>query len=385
MRRKLNLISSFLIMLCLGSIYAWSVFVPELISRYGLTVTQTQFIFGSVIGIFPLTMIWAARLNKNYGPRFVATLSGLLYFTGFLVAFLSRGNFFILWLGIGLLGGMGTGMGYLVSLSIPAKWYPGKKGLATGIVVGGFGAGAIILTYFSEFLLIRDVDVLKIFLYAGLFYGIIILISAQNLRKPAILAGNLIDFPYNKQPGLIFFQLGLGIFSGTFTGLLIIGNLKPIAQMSDIPALFIPFAISLLAAANFMGRIIWGWLSDMITNTYLIPTAILTQAIAALLLTYIPLTTIAFIFLVFIIGFCFGANFVLFARDTIQKYGIDHYERIYPFVFLGYALAGLVGPFSGGWAYDLTGSYLPAIIFSFLISLVASTIYVVIQIRYNKY
>lgn len=117
MKKKYNIIAPFLIMLCLGSIYAWSIFVPELKDSYNLTTAQTQIIFGTVISVFTLTMIWATRLIHKFGPRVVATVSGLLYFLGYFVAFLSEGNFFVLWLGIGILGGIGTGMGSFRSTS----------------------------------------------------------------------------------------------------------------------------------------------------------------------------------------------------------------------------------------------------------------------------
>mgnify|MGYP006281362851 FL=1 len=102
MSRKIHVVLSFLIMLCLGSIYSWSIFVPELINDYGLKASQTQLVFGTVIGVFTITMIFAAKLMKKFGPRLVATLSGLLFGLGYLIAFFSNGSFFTLWVGIGL-------------------------------------------------------------------------------------------------------------------------------------------------------------------------------------------------------------------------------------------------------------------------------------------
>ncbi|SMO83172.1 hypothetical protein SAMN06265379_10919 [Saccharicrinis carchari] len=93
MEKRYNIIAAFFIMLCLGSIYAWSIFVPELIDTYGLTTAQTQLIFGTVISVFTLTMIGATALMQKLGPRILATISGLLYFIGYFIAFLSEGNF----------------------------------------------------------------------------------------------------------------------------------------------------------------------------------------------------------------------------------------------------------------------------------------------------
>ncbi len=379
MQKKIMLISSFIIMLCLGSIYAWSIFVPELKETYQLTTTQTQLIFGTVIGVFTLTMIWAVRINKKLGPHVVATISGILYFTGYLVAFFSKGNFFILWFGIGILVGMGTGMGYLVSISVPVKWYPNKKGFVTGIVVAGFGAGAIILTYLAAYLIQQSTNVLDVFLFQGIIYGILILLAAQKLKAPLDIPASKKVLPVSKKHAVYLYQLILGVFAGTFTGLLVLGNLKPIAQLQNVNNLFIPLSISLFALADFFGRITWGWLGDRFSNVYLVPAALITQACTSLMLFFIPAADMLFVSLVIIIGFSFGANFALFAKETISKFGIESYENLYPFIFLGYGLAGIAGPFTGGRVFDITGSYLHAVIFAFVLSLIASVIFVFIH------
>jgi MFS transporter, OFA family, oxalate/formate antiporter len=381
-QKRINMASSIIIMICLGSIYAWSIFVPELKENYGLTTAQTQIIFGTVIGIFPLTMIWAARINKNLGPHFVATLSGMFFILGYWIAFLSKGDFFLLWTGIGLLGGIGTGMGYLVSLSVPVKWYPDKKGLVTGITVAGFGAGAILLTYVSNHLLSNGMDVLKVFLFAGIFYGVLIILAAQKLREPIHFAKRNPIVQETEKKGLILFQQTFGIFAGTFTGLLIIGNLKPIAMEREIAPQLIPLSISLLAMANLMGRIFWGFLSDKVRNVILVPLALMVQAIASIALVFFPVNSALFMALVLIIGFGFGANFVLFARDTIRKFGTENYEKVYPFIFLGYGFAGITGPLFGGRIYDATGSYVHSLAFSLALSFLASLIFVIVQKKF---
>lgn len=366
-------------MLCLGSLYAWSIFVPELKSKYEFSTAQTQLIFGTVIIVFTLTMIWAAKLNKKLGPHVVATFSGLIFLLGYVVAYLSKGNFYFLWFGIGILGGIGTGLGYFVSLTVPVKWFPEKKGLVTGIIAAGFGIGAIVLTYIAELLLKFQMDVLKIFLYTGLIYGIVIIFLAQKIREPNIIATNFAEISISLKDGVLLYQLIIGIFAGTFTGLLVIGNLKPIALTQNINESTITLAIALFALSNFSGRIVWGWLNDFFSNTILVPIALILQGVAALGLIYFQKTDLIFIVLVLIVGFCFGTNFVLFARDTIQKFGIGSYEKMYPYIFLGYGVAGILGPVVGGRVFDTSGSYFYALIFAFVLSVMASLIYVLVN------
>lgn len=381
MEKKLNVIAAFFIMLCLGSIYSWSIFVPELNSIYGLSTSQTQLIFGTVIAVFPLTMIWAAKLNKRLGPCVVTTFSGILFALGYIVAFLSKGNFFFLWFGIGILGGIGTGMGYLVSLIVPIKWFPNKKGLVTGIIAAGFGLGAVILSYAGELLLKLHLDVLKIFLFAGLIYGFVIIFLAKNIREPdgSTTDGNVTSISFRKW--VVYFQLILGIFAGTFTGLLVIGNLKPIALTLNINESAITFTIALFAFANFLGRIVWGWLSDIYSTVFLIPVALVLQGVAAIGLVYFKSTEILFVLLIFIVGFCFGASFVLFAKETIHRFGLARYDKVYPYIFLGYAFAGIVGPLVGGLVFDAYGSYFLALTLALVLSLIAAIVYILLSIK----
>lgn len=357
--------------------------MPELVNDYGLSIAQTQIIFGTVIGVFTLTMMGVTKLMQKIGMRWVILLSGLLYLSGYVVAFLSKGNFYALWAGIGLLGGIGTGMGYLVSLSVPVKCFPEKKGLVTGLIVAGFGAGAIVLSYIADFLLQNGIGVLQIFLYSGLLYGGIIMLSALKITEPETVSANNDSIPVKIKKAAALLQLILGIFSGTFTGLLVIGNLKPIAQNMQISASLILMSISIFAFSNFAGRITWGWLSDRIKNTVLIPVSLIAQALAAMALL-MPLSDLHFVGIISVIGFCFGAHFVLFARDTIQKFGIYHYGVIYPFIFLGYGLAGVVGPLIGGWLVDVTGTYTYAIYLTVALSAVSAIVYLLLQTAATK-
>jgi OFA family oxalate/formate antiporter-like MFS transporter len=104
------------------------------------------------------------------------------------------------------------------------------------------------------------------------------------------------------------------------------------------------------------------------------------MGISALLFGYLQLSASIYLILSAITGFSFGANFVLFAKETIQVYGLSRYNRIYPFVFLGYGIAGVFGPTFGGWFYDLSGNYLSSLVFSFILCLVIAILYIVFQV-----
>jgi len=356
LKNFLSLAASFIIMLCLGSVYAWSVFVPELKSNYGFTTTHTQLAFGMLIATFTLTMILAGRLERKYKPHVLSILAASFFSSGYLVAGLSKGNIFIVFLGIGVLTGIGTGFGYLVSITNPVKWVPDKKGLVTGICTAGFGLGAVVLTWLTRVLLESGSDVLEIFKLVGVSYGVIILLFSILIKEPLLPPSRIMHNRKIFTDGH-FYLLLIGIFCGTFAGLLVIGNLKHMGALYDINNDILLLRIVVFSAANFAGRLIWGLLSDYLSGKVSIFLALSLLGIFVFLIGYIALSAVSYLILSAAIGFSFGANFVLFAKETAHLYGINNMGYIYPYIFLGYGLAGVLGPVIGGLIFDLSGNY----------------------------
>lgn len=384
MKRYLTVIASFVIMLSLGSVYAWSIVASELIENYSFSASQTQVIFGTLIAIFPLTMIFVGRLGERIKAKYLAHISGLLFLIGNIIASYSNGSFILVLIGIGVFVGIATGFGYWVALTTPVQWFPEKKGLITGIAAAGFGLGAVVMSDLSEKILLSGKDVLQLFSIIGLSYGSIIFLFSSLITSNS-LAGKkdetgLAD--YVKKD--LFWKLFVGIFLGTFAGLLIIGNLKIIGGQGDINDHILVLGVSFFAVANFLGRLIWGYIADYIGASISIFMALLVQSIAIISMNLIDPSEISYISIAFIIGFGFGGNFVLFAKETAHVFGINNLGTIYPYVFLGYAIAGIAGPFTGGILYDLTGEYFWAVTLSSFLSLIGSLLFFFQFIKYRR-
>lgn len=377
MKRYLTLLASFIIMLCIGGVYAWSIIASELIKSHGFTTSQSQLIFGSIIAIFPVTMIFVGKLGRTIKHRYLGYLSGLLFFSGYLLASYSNGCFIQVFLGVGLLAGIATGFGYWVSLTSPIHWFPNKKGLITGIAAAGFGLGAVFLSNVVEFILNKGYSILVVLKMVGVGYGIIILIfsnfifQAENTTNEKVEQIKTSDFLISK----IFKKLFWGIFLGTFAGLLIIGSLRLIGGQFEISNHILILGVSLFAVANFIGRLTWGYLSDIIGASLSIFFALLFQSLSILSLNFVTLTDAWYLILSMCIGFGFGSNFVLFAKETAQEFGVKNLGIVYPYVFLGYALAGIAGPFTGGIINDFSGSYYTAIFLASFMSLSGSLLF----------
>ncbi len=384
MNKIKNVIASFIIMLCLGGVYAWSIFVPELMNRFNYSSSQTQLVFGLLIAVFPTSMILAGKLEKVIGPRIIAIISGILFGLGYLLASISNGNYILVLLGIGIIAGIGTGFGYMIALSTPVKWFPEKKGLITGIAAAGFGLASVILSYIAELLMNTGKPVLDIFGIIGISYGLVIILFSFLIKNPHIetqgIKARIKDFITKP----IFIKLFAGILAGTFAGLLVIGNLKPIGATSITDDNILVLGISIFAIANFLGRLTWGYLSDHIGAALSILISLTLQGLAIFLIGFLSLSPSTYLMLAALIGFNFGANFVLFAKETAQLYGINNLGIVYPFVFLGYALAGILGPLTGGMIYDLFQDFKIATTIAAFVSLAGALIYLPESIKSKK-
>lgn len=378
MKKYLTVFASFIIMLCIGSLYAWSIIASELIDKYNFLASQSQVIFGTLIAIFPVTMIFVGQLGEKIKFRYIGYISGLLFFAGYFIASYSLGNFFIIFLGIGVLVGMATGFGYWVALTSPVQLFPERKGLITGISAAGFGLGAVFMSEVSEKILSDGKDVLQLLSIIGISYGLII-VTFSNLiyQDQNTLNSNneesvkITNFLGSKILKKLFF----GIFLGTFAGLLIIGSLKIIGEQGNISTHYLILGVSIFAVANFLGRLIWGFLSDYIGASLSIFGALFFQSIAIISLNIFPLSGISYLVLAFFIGFGFGGNFVLFAKETAQVFGVRNLGIIYPYVFLGYAIAGIAGPSIGGALFDASGTYAYSIFLASVMSFAGSLLF----------
>jgi len=357
-RKILMAVSAVLIMMCLGNIYAWSIFVPELRMLYGFSTSQTQIIFGTVIAVFTLSMTFGNRLLKISGPRLMVFFSGIIFALGYTLAWISQGSFLLILLGIGVLGGIGIGLGYFIAITVPILWFPEKKGLITGFVSAGFGAGAVVMSYLVNFLYHHAFSVLQVFLFTGIFYGIVLLVSSFSFIVPKRTSA---DIPHVSRRVFLgdvnFYYMFTGIFIGTFSGLMVIGNLKPIGMQYSLNEAVLVNGIALLSLANFSGRLFWGWLADIFNGRMLMMISVALVGICTFLIGHLNLGIIQYLTLSFAIGFCFGASFVLYARETAHIYGTTNLGAIYPFIFLGYGLSGVAGPFTGGFLFDKFHNY----------------------------
>jgi len=386
--RWLVVVGALIIQICLGAIYSWSVFVNPLKEAFSFSTTQTQVIFSLALATFALIMIFAGKLQDRLGPRIVATYGGIILGLGYLLASYSNGNFLLVALTVGIIGGAGIGLAYVCPIAACVKWFPDKRGLVTGLAVAGFGAGAWIFAKVAS-TFIDSYGILLTFKYLGLIFLISVISGAQLLRNPpdqwkppqqlpsesftkTTLVANFEWYDMIKCRQ--FWMLWIMFASGAAAGLLVIGILKPYGLHSGLEATAAANAVGVLALFNGAGRIIWGLVSDKIGRKKAMSLMFLFQGIMMLVLSEMGSTELTLTIAAAWIGFNFGGNLALFPTTTADYFGTKNIGINYALLFTAYGVAGITGPILAGSVFDMTGSYLWAFIPSGLACLIAAAI-----------
>ncbi len=187
MNRGLAVLGAILIQLCLGAIYAWSVFTTTLMAEpFRFSTTQTQIIFSVGLGMFALLMPFAGKLAAKIGPRPVSLAGGLLLGLGYILAGLFGHGFATQLVFLGVFGGAGIGLAYVNPIAVGMRWFPDMRGLITGIAVAGFGFGALLWVQLAGAWghLLDTIGILRTFLYYGITFVVLISIGSIFMVYP---------------------------------------------------------------------------------------------------------------------------------------------------------------------------------------------------------
>ena len=378
--------------LCLGAIYAWSVFVKPLKETFAYSTTQTQVIFSVGLATFALVMIFAGKWQDKKGPRLVGTVGGVFLGVGYILASYTNAAFLPLALAVGVVGGAGIGLAYVCPIAACVKWFPDKRGLVTGLAVAGFGAGAWIFARIAANF-ITAYGLMTTFQYLGLIFLVAVVFGAQFLHNPPEgwkpigwvnhsekKKASKENYTWREMVGTIqFWMLWLMFVFGAGAGLMVIGILKPFGVFSGLTEAAAVSAVGVLALFNGAGRIIWGVASDKLGRTKAMSLMFFLQGLMVLALMRMGASELLLSIAVAWIGFNFGGNFALFPSATADYFGTKHIGVNYGFVFTSYGIAGIFGPILGGWVFDTTGTYTMALIPAGVLCLVASGLALVLK------
>ncbi|MFB3925227.1 MAG: OFA family MFS transporter [Syntrophales bacterium] len=374
-------IAAIIMQLCLGTVYAWSVFKKPLMGAHHWAETETQMAFIIFMFVVGIAAAFGGTLVDKKGPRFVATTGGILFGLGTLLSGFADqiGSLAVLYLGYGLIGGLGNGFCYVTPIATLIRWFPDKRGLVTGLAVMGFGFGAFFMGQIAPKMIIAykggmtASGVAATFYIWGFIFLVLVMGAAQLFKNPptgwlpagftppttTVSAAESFTFgDAAKTPQ--WWMLWAMLFLNVSAGLGLISQLSPIAQdlykpLTD-PKLSPENLIKVLATAggsvvaysaifNGLGRLFWARLSDTIGRKAVFATMFATQAVIyALVATGFISGYYLFLVAACYLLSCYGGGFATMPAFAADSFGPGYIGKVYGFMLTAWACAGVAGP-----------------------------------------
>jgi OFA family oxalate/formate antiporter-like MFS transporter len=368
-------IAGIVMQIALGAVYAWSVFRIPLTLSYGWSVSQVTQIFELAIFMVGAAAFAGGLWMKRSGPRSIATVAGICYGLGWVLAGLSGGNLLLLTLSYGVVGGVGLGLGYIVPITTLIKWFPDKRGMITGLNIAGFGAGALITAPVAEHL-ISAVGVSHTFMTLGVIYFILVSAAAVFMNNPPEgyrPAGWNPPLKQQQQQAGNDYTLGAALktwqwyglwsilFFNTLAGISIISQAAPLAQeTTHVSVVVAAGLVGIISIANGAGRLFWAWGSDYIGRIRVFQVMMLTQSVIFFLLSQVH-SFGALAVLAFIVLLCYGGGFGTMPAFAADFFGSRNVGSIYGLMLTAWGCAGVCGPTLIAHVRQSTGFYTEAL------------------------
>ncbi len=371
MRPYVTVVLCTTLQLCLGTVYAWSFFQSMLVRQLGWSFTETAWAFSAAIFSVGVAASIGGALLPKYGPRLLAVTGASLFAGGYLIAAyaLRVDSLALFYLGYGVVGGIGIGLGYVTPVATTAKWFPNRTGLFTGIVVMGFGVGALLLSKgLAPFLVVRTGgDLTQVFLWLGIVFGCIAIPAACGLHNPpdrtpmataepaedTAVAPCLRSGAFAVMWLVFFFNIAAGISVISFQSPLL-QDVWGLADPTVEPETLAEYGAMLIAISslcNGAGRLLWGSLADRIGRVRVFRILLATQMVVfGVLMT--ERDPWIFSGLVCYVLLCFGGGFATMPSFVATVFGAQRMSAVYGIILTAWAAAGLFGPLYVGYLKD---------------------------------
>ena len=377
-----------MLQVCLGTVYAWSYFQTLLVRQLGWTNTETAWAFSITIFALGTSAAWAGAKLPKLGPRKLALAGSVMFASGYLVASLALrwDALWLFYLGYGVIGGAGIGFGYVTPVATVAKWFPDHKGLATGIVVMGFGIGALLLsTVLAPVLVTRtESDLVMVFFWLGIIFALILIPTSLLISDPppdfapaaavaeqapeAPLRACLTSTEFVIMWLVFFFNISAGIAVISFQSSLLqdVWGLADPTIEPEVLAIYGANLIAVSSLCNGLGRLLWGLLSDRLGRVTVFRILLASQMLVfGILMT--ERDPWIFSALVCYILLCFGGGFATMPSFVLDVFGSKRMSIIYGAMLTAWAAAGIFGPLYVGYLKDQYPDR--AVIYCFLIGI----------------
>nr|WP_300049585.1 OFA family MFS transporter [uncultured Nocardioides sp.] len=377
--------------LSIGQVYAFSVFKNSLVASFDTSLTAIGWVFSLSIVMLGLSAAVLGTWVERSGPRKAMVAAAACWGTGFLVssAGIATGQLWLLYLGYGVIGGIGLGIGYISPVSTLIKWFPDRPGLATGMAIMGFGGGALIAAPLSNRLLAlydpgfvatepgavaSSSALAQTFLTLGIVYTLFMLVGAALVRVPP---GHGDDTTAEHSPGsngaLVraseairtpqFWLLWVVLFCNVTAGIGILEQAAPMIQdffrdngESSVSAAAAAGFVGVLSLANMLGRFVWSSLSDRVGRRPIYVMYLGVGLVLYLLLALFGSTsTLVFVSLAAVIISFYGGGFATVPAYLKDLFGTLEVGAIHGRLLTAWAAAGVAGPLIVNGILDSVG------------------------------
>ena len=370
--------------LMLGSTYAWSVYRNPIIAETGWDQSAIAFAFSLAIFCLGMSAAFMGQLVEKFGPRLTGSISAFLYALGNILTGLAiaKNSIVLLYLGYGSIGGIGLCAGYITPVSTIIKWFPDKRGLATGLAIMGFGFAALLTSPMAQWLIIHS-GIINTFYILGVMYFVVMILVSQFIKLPTskdfyILSKD--NLPTDITQGVSakkalktwdFYMLWMIFFINISCGLGLISVVAPMAQdLAGISASEAAIIVGIMGVFNGFGRLLWASLSDFIGRplTFLILFIVNILMTIMIMLSHSP---ILFVIAMAILMSCYGAGFSLIPPYLSDIYGAKELAILHGYILTAWAMAALFGPMLLAASYAITHTYTATLICFILLYLIA--------------
>ena len=369
--RWLIALSAIGIHICIGSVYAWSVLTKPIMSQMGFSLKSTQWTFSLAILFLGLSAAFLGGFVEKMGPRKSGLLSACLFGTGMLGTGLAiyLGSLLLMYLFYGVIGGMGLGIGYITPVSTLVKWFPNRRGFATGLAIMGFGFASLLAGPIMQ-RLIGSYGLVLTFIILGIIYLAIMVAASLYLAPPKKTETSIANAPVHEATNSLtqftakevlrtwqFYALWCIFFINITCGIGLLSVASPMAQdVANLSPQAAASMVGLIGLFNGLGRIAWASVSDYIGRG---TTYIAFFSIQIIAFYQLSSTTNAFAFqlLVLLIITCYGGGFAAMPAYLSDCFGTKELSAIHGKILTAWASAGIVGPLLVAWIREETNSY----------------------------
>ena len=371
MKRWWIALAGVLLQMALGAVYAWSVFRVPLSKQFHWTISQVTLTFTIAIFVLGVSAFFGGLWLKQSGPRVVALTGGVLYGLGVFLAGYSSIGLWWLYLTYGVLGGVGLGFAYIVPVAVLVKWFPDRRGLMTGVAVGGFGAGALVTAPIATHL-IQTVGVLKTFSYLGLVYLVVATAAGFFMQNPP---DGWLPEGWTPKPKEIgqktakdftlgqalrtwqWWALWMLLFLNTSAGISVISQEAPMFQeFAKATAIIAAGMVGIVSIGNAAGRVFWAWVSDMLSRKVTFAVMFLLQVGLFWILPSLHGVSVI-TFVAFVILMCYGGGFGTMPAFAADYFGSTNVGSIYGLMLTAWGFASAFGPLLIAHMRQSSGAY----------------------------